>query len=449
MSRFDDLDRALAAYLDADSTAAPVPATLLDETLAVTAAKRPLPTWRARLHAGGLAGIAPGGAGADGRLLALAFTLVGLLVALLAIGLSAGGRPSTPLGGIVQPGGVDTPAGPSGEPPATASTDPSVDPGRVAIEPGDPWIVYMANVAGADSDRLWLVRPDGTDRHQLAIQTGRDGQQEHPDWSPDGSLLAFDQWYRLPDRPDLDRLELWVAAPDGTGPRLVATCEAAPCLQLAYPAFSPDGRSLAFVRFDEPVDGRWGPSAVEVVPLDGGPRRVVIESADGSVAYFTPRWSPDGARFVFGVETYADPTETTRLSAVIATVAADGSEATPTVVSPAGMDAFGPDWHPSGDRIAFATRFDPSDPDTRTVATDIWTVRPDGTDAVNLSNLGLGQQRAIEPTWTPDGRRLVFTLVDGFGAGQVPLIAFMDADGTNVSRLGFADGTAGRLRPVP
>ena len=41
----------------------------------------------------------------------------------------------------------------------------------------------MAAIGGADTDRVWLVRPDGSDRHQL--QTGLDGQQEHPDWSPE------------------------------------------------------------------------------------------------------------------------------------------------------------------------------------------------------------------------------------------------------------------------
>ena len=66
-----------------------------------------------------------------------------------------------------------------------------------------------------------------------------------------------------------------------------------------------------------------------------------------------------------------------------------------------------------------------------------------------MTSFGLGNQRAIEPTWTPDGERIVFTLVDGFGGGQIPAIALVDADGGNVSRLGFAAGTAGRLRPTP
>ena len=76
-------------------------------------------------------------------------------------------------------------------------------------------------------------------------------------------------------------------------------------------------------------------------------------------------------------------------------------------------------------------------------------INVDGTGLVNLTNLGLGNLRAIEPSWTPDGTQIVFTQVDGFGVGQLPAIALMDADGSNVTRLGFATGTVPRMRPTP
>jgi Tol biopolymer transport system component len=435
MTRFDDLDRALAAYLDDAAAAATVPSGLLDETLAATRTRAPRGRWPATVSMRSWTSGTWTSVG--GRGVAIALVVVTLLVALLAVGLAGGARRPAFLG--VAPGQSPTPA------PPLAQTGGETAP---PILPREAWIAYMANIAGADSDRLWLIRPDGTGRHQLEIATGRDGQQEHPDWSPDGAQIAFDQWYTDPAAPGVDRVEVWRADADGGAPTLVATCTS-PCLQLAYPAFSPDGRSLAIVRYDEQVGTTWGPSAVEVVDLATGARRTVLESADGSIAYYTPRWSPDGTQIVFGIETYADATATTLVSASIAVVAADGSDDRPRIVTPAGLDAWGPDWHPAGDRLAFHTRFDPSDASTRTVPTDIYTIRPDGTGITNITTLGLGTERAIEPTWTPDGRGIVFTLVDGFGAGQIPLIGLMDAHGSNVSRLGFGDGTAGRLRPTP
>ena len=229
------------------------------------------------------------------------------------------------------------------------------------VLPGEPWIAYMTNIGGDGTDRLHLVRPDGNDRHQLV--TGLDGQQEHPDWSPDGSRIAFDHWTPDAAVPGRDLIDIWTAAADGSDARRVAACDL-PCFQLAYPAWSPDGTQLAVVRFDEQVDGDWGPSAIEIIDVATGARRVVHESADGSIAYYNPRWSPDGSQIVFGLETYTDATEATFVSAALAVVAADGSDAAPRIITPPGVDAWEPDWHPSGDRIVFRTHFDPATPRT-------------------------------------------------------------------------------------
>jgi len=39
---------------------------------------------------------------------------------------------------------------------------------------------------------------------------------------------------------------------------------------------------------------------------------------------------------------------------------------------------------------------------------DIWTVRPDGTGAVNLTNTGGLFRNEEAPSWSPDGRRIAF-----------------------------------------
>ena len=367
------------------------------------------------------------------RIVWLAAAVVAL-AGLLAMGLLAGRLRESPLPAIVA-----SPAPSVSVPPAGPSASP------FPVLPGEPWIAYMSQVAGPGSDRLWLVRPDGSDRHQLA--TGLDGQQEHPDWSPDGSRILFDHWFTDPTRTGLDLLDDWVMNADGSAARRVAWCDS-PCYQLGYPSWAPDGGRFVVSRFDELVGDAWGASAVEIVDLATGTRRVAWASADGSQAVHNPRWSPDGTRIVFTLETYSDATESTLVSSVVAIVNANGSSADPLVITPAELGAGSPDWSPDGTRIAFHNRFDPGEAATRTTATDIWTVAPDGSGLTNVTNLGLGSQRAIEPTWTPDGSRLVFTLVDGFGGGQIPAVALMDADGSNVQRLGFASGTAGRLRPT-
>ena len=437
MSRFDDLDRALTAYLDQEA-AAPAPSFLLPATMDAVSRREPRPALVARL-----ASVRRGGGqSTPSRMGAIAIAVATLLLALVAIGLIAGGsRPPSLL--------VDAPSQPATSAVVVVSPTPVVSPGTtpIPVNAGEPWIAYMNNIGAADTDRLYLVRPDGGDRHQLP--TGLDGQQEHPDWSPDGSRIVFDHGYTDPDVPGQERRDLWIINADGSGATQLAACDL-PCLQLAYPAWSPDGTSVAYIRSDRQTGDDWGPAAVEILDLASGTTRTVISTADGATAYYELGWSPDGSQLAFGVEAYTDATEATRLSASIATVHADGSDgATPRILTPADLDAAEPDWHPDGDRIAFRTRFDPADPETRSVPTDIEVINVDGTGLVNLTNFGLGNLRAIEPSWTPDGTRIVFTQVDGFGVGQLPAIALMDADGSNVTRLGFATGTVPRMRPTP
>ena len=336
MSRFDDLDRALTAYLEQEA-AAPAPSFLLPATMDAVSRRDPRPGLVARLAAARRGG----GQATPSRIGAIAIAVATLLVALVAIGLIAGGsRPPSRL--------VDAPSQPATSATVVLFPTPEVSAGPtpIPVNAGEPWIAYMNNIGAADTDRLYLVRPDGGDRHQL--QTGLDGQQEHPDWSPDGSRIVFDHAYTDPGVPGQERRDLWVIDADGTGATQLAAC-ALPCLQLAYPAWSPDGTSVAYIRNDRQTGDDWGPTAIEILDLASGTTRTVISTADGATAYYELGWSPDGSRLAFGVETYTDATEATLVSARIATVRADGSDgATPRILTPPDLHASEPDWHPAG-----------------------------------------------------------------------------------------------------
>jgi Tol biopolymer transport system component len=338
-------------------------------------------------------------------------------------------RPSPPPSDPVLPAPSDTPA---------ASTP-------FPILAGERWIAYMASIGDVDEDRLWLVRPDGTGRH--VIETGLDGQQEHPDWSPEGTRIAFDRW--LPDaaNPGRDRIDVWVVDADGSNAGRVASCEA-PCLQVSMPAWSPDGQSLAVVRFDLMDDGIWGPSHLDVVDVRSGDTRTIASTSDGATAFYDPTWSPDGASVAVALETYPDARELTILSSELAIVPADGSAA-PRVVSAKGVWVSGPVWHPTDDWIAFSSRFDIAATRSRTEATELYRIHADGSGLDQVTSFGLGDVRAIQPSWMPDGTSLMYTQVNGFGAGQFAVIAIVGLDGTDLGRIGFGDGTDGRMRPAP
>ncbi|MBW3535891.1 MAG: amidohydrolase, partial [Gemmatimonadetes bacterium] len=93
--------------------------------------------------------------------------------------------------------------------------------------------------------------------------------------SPDGGRLAFTA---------MDRL--WVSGADGSNPRRLTESAASE----HFPAWSPDGRSIAYVTWEGDDGHLWR------VPSDGSgaPQRL----SDRSGVYATPAWSPDGERVV-------------------------------------------------------------------------------------------------------------------------------------------------------
>jgi TolB protein len=71
-------------------------------------------------------------------------------------------------------------------------------------------------------------------------------QDVHPDWSPDGQWLAF-----ASDRGG--EFEIWVVRPDGSGLRQVTSGPGTK----TWPAWSPDGRKILYTRSAEGKQGLW------------------------------------------------------------------------------------------------------------------------------------------------------------------------------------------------
>jgi Tol biopolymer transport system component len=157
-----------------------------------------------------------------------------------------------------------------------------------------------------------------------------------------------------------------------------------------------------------------------------------------------PRWSPDGNRFVFTLDHFDGDEYVGGAIAVIERTGDVWSE--PTLITEVGEYADHPDWHPSDDLIVFCTYdygafFETDDP------SNLYTIRPDGTERAQITSFGAGDERATQPSWTPDGR-IIFTLVSGAGDGlQEP--AFVNADGSGLVVVeGLENLVYPRLRPT-
>ena len=72
------------------------------------------------------------------------------------------------------------------------------------------------------------------------------------------------------------------------------------------------------------------------------------------------------------------------------------------------MFASHPDWSPDGERIVFITHGLGFDADS-TKASNLYTIHPDGTGMTQLTQFGENDTRVGTPTWTPDGKQILFT----------------------------------------
>ena len=116
---------------------------------------------------------------------------------------------------------------------------------------------------------LWLVRPDGTDAHEL-LATGKLPAREVV-WSPDSQRIVF---LRAVSEAGFSRDEVWVVNRDGSDPRLLYSLDRPTNAEVRL-AWSPDGQQVGcfFLSRSESngllidADGGGEPQAVEEVPV--------------------------------------------------------------------------------------------------------------------------------------------------------------------------------------
>ena len=183
-------------------------------------------------------------------------------------------------------GTVPTPSG-------AASGDDGTGTGTAAGDPCEPWpdlprgrIAYT-QTRQDDSTALYLMKPDGTDRRCL-VDT--DGPDDHPAWSPDGRQLAF-----VGGTGDVD--QVFVIRADGTGLRQVTD---SPSITKEDLDWSPDGLRIAYST-SASLDS--GPFSIHVVDVDGSHDETIAETRLPDVEYVElADWSPDGRTILYSTD---------------------------------------------------------------------------------------------------------------------------------------------------
>jgi hypothetical protein len=188
---------------------------------------------------------------------------------------------------------------------------------------------------------------------------GGSGSQQHPSFSADGTLIAFD-----------NGTNIFTVTPGGTGliDRGAGT----------QPAWSPDGTQIAYVK---------GGDLYTKVLASGEEKQ---RTTTGGIS--DPAWSPDGTRIAFAA---AGDVEVLTL--------ASGTRTNLTNSTPA-VDA-SPAWAPDATRIAFTS--------TRDGNAELYSMKADGTAQMRLTTTTTTAEAS--PSWSPDGTKIAFAKPDAGG----------------------------------
>jgi Tol biopolymer transport system component len=133
------------------------------------------------------------------------------------------------------------------------------------------------------------------------------------------------------------------------------------------------------------------------------PKMYTTDSDGSNVTYIAdkrwwPSWSPDGTQI-------ACESEGNFMNRVILIMDADGNNA--KCISPIQKTCQFPAWSPDGKKIAYC-QARPSSNTSEFVLEDIYVMKPDGSDAIQITSLAGTFASCLCPKWFPDSERITY-----------------------------------------
>jgi Tol biopolymer transport system component len=269
------------------------------------------------------------------------------------------------------------------------------------------WITFQSTRDGRTCDQQYVMRADGSDVHR--ISDGR-GKTTCGWFLPGSDRLIFASSTAhdstCPPRPDpssgyvwpLDKFDIYTVNRDGSDTQRLTQYDT----YTAEAVVSPDGRQIVFTSLKD------GDLDIYVMNVDGTNVRRLTNTPgyDGG-----PWWSPDGKRIAYRANHPSDSTELRAYRDLLAqglvrpskvelfVMNADGSDN--RQITSLGGANFGPSWTPDGRRIIFSSNYR----EPRSGNFDLYLVDADGS---NLEQITTNPDFDGFPMFSPDGSKLMW-----------------------------------------
>lgn len=294
---------------------------------------------------------------------------------------------------------------------------------------------FPANPAASFSPgQLYVMHPDGSGLHQLTNTPGV--SYLSPVWSPDGSRIAT--FLVSSEASVAARLELL----DANG----ADVQIIPSISL-FPGTLDSTGAQGTAQFSRLIE--WSPNGSQLIALLGARQFGLIQADGTNLRQFTgsePAWSPDGRYLAYFV--YGDVSDSPGFGAPSRPSAGIKIEILDTqtfqtrqldnLPTPGGQALA---WSPNGRYLAFdATQgegFQAFSTDT------LMLVHTDGSDPTPIAQWGAGRIEQI--AWSPDSRQIaavvstITNLTTGGWQAGTPSLWVVNADNSNLRKLTFSD----------
>jgi Tol biopolymer transport system component len=221
---------------------------------------------------------------------------------------------------------------------------------------------------------IYSIRPAGTGLKRLGPSND---DRSHPAWSPSGKEIAYARGWGGVQNDHIKFADIYVMNASGAGARRVTRVTASNpfSADVGHPAWSPDGKQLAFAVGNTPTGKPANSLAVFVVNADGsGLRQLTPWSLN---AGDRPDWAPDGKLILFRA-----PAKNDRGN--LYTINPDGTGVKQLTHYPANVVSTG-SFSPDGKWITFAK------------SANVYVMRADGSGVKQITQ-GLS---AWSPDWGP------------------------------------------------